>query len=665
MAQRDARFFRSIFGPSGAIERFYRNPNLNYVVVNRLFLAKKPTLRLIRFILPSYRAYAEDNDLVNRLYLNKNNDLFIRRLINPTTPPVLSDQAINELEAINKLPLTQRVVAQNNLVTKIIAPSTIKAPVKSPTSPVITTPIIASPQLNQIPVEIKAGVVNTLKDFSSNISLPTKGLISRFLTPQTIISGVAGIAGAIVGAGLAGPAGLVGGALVGATAPTTISKGGGQLVLSVGREVGNTVATSLRGFSSLPSPISNRFLVVFILAVFFILPTLIILGGGIQPSATVGATPLPPNLSSCQFYRGDRNPPAEVYKSNVLLQYFKQAEIITSVPAVLLAAIARVESPSVTTKTDTDLSILETTGCPISPTGALGIMQIQPPGTRGYFAAGVEYGASFLNKTPDQLNLCNLAENIIVSGAFILKKLQLGYGIGDGTKWNPQWTTDRNIINKVAEGYYGCLEYGGGDPLKCSGPYNYGQDLWNSLQNCSAISTTLASCPVPGGVIKNPSYQAYLQDPFKGGHCSPSYGTCPMESRRAKAIDIDTQGQNVVFPIIANQTVTWEYVPTELTLTGNDCEGNNPNCGKFYIFKTNLGVDTWVLHLLHIDPNTTTFNRTTGNPSGSIVGKTVPGIYLHLEIGKNIKNINNPPLGSTDLDPGWMSADVELGMCLK
>jgi len=64
---------------------------------------------------------------------------------------------------------------------------------------------------------------------------------------------------------------------------------------------------------------------------------------------------------------------------------FQEAERITSIPAVVLAAIARVETPGSSDWTDSNLGTI----CPRSSTGALGLMQIQPTGTRGHFAAGL------------------------------------------------------------------------------------------------------------------------------------------------------------------------------------------------------------------------------------------------------------------------------------
>lgn len=190
-----------------------------------------------------------------------------------------------------------------------------------------------------------------------------------------------------------------------------------------------------------------------------------------------------------------------------------------------------------------------------------------------------------------------------------------------------------------------------GEPTNCTSTYNQLIEVAKELNACKAV---IASCPVTGGQIKTPSYQASPTS----GHCSPGYGSCNTSSRRAKAIDVDTQAQDVLFPTINSQSVSWKYITDLLLDKPGDCEGGVANCGRFYVFRADVGSDYWMLHLLHLDPNNLAFNRTdTGNQSRSTAGKTVPNVYLHTEIGKNIVNYSNPPLGSQDLDSGWIGAD--------
>lgn len=163
----------------------------------------------------------------------------------------------------------------------------------------------------------------------------------------------------------------------------------------------------------------------------------------------------------------------------------------------------------------------------------------------------------------------------------------------------------------------------------------------------------LASCPVSGGVIKTPSYSVSPTT----GHCSPSYGSCPAESRRAKSIDVDTGGGDVIFPTIDSQEVDWYYLNQFSLNKPTDCEGGRSDCGVGVVFQARLESTMWTLHLLHLDPRTTLFNVAAPNKSGATAGKTVSGVYVHINIGKSIQNAQNPPQGDRDFDPGWIPAD--------
>lgn len=184
------------------------------------------------------------------------------------------------------------------------------------------------------------------------------------------------------------------------------------------------------------------------------------------------------DIASCQFTRGDIKPPTASYKSGRLLGYFKEASDKSGVPAVLLAAIARVESPGIVNFADTNL---ESFGCPTSPTGARGLMQIQPPGSIGHNSAAMALGAQYLGISADKIDLCNLRQNIFVGAAFVNTRRP-------GGKWDNSRVADKSYVDSVAETYYGCLKY----PSCTNGPYSYGDDLWNSMQSCATLPETTA-----------------------------------------------------------------------------------------------------------------------------------------------------------------------------
>lgn len=156
----------------------------------------------------------------------------------------------------------------------------------------------------------------------------------------------------------------------------------------------------------------------------------------------------------------------------------------------------------------------------------------------------------------------------------------------------------------------------------------------------------VASCPVVGGTISTPSYNA---DPAKG-HCGGGYDfscNCGTSGRRAKAIDVPTRGQDVVLPKIENQTVSWTMVTPSYTVDSG--EGG----GVGYTFKATLGSDTWYLDMLHLQ--TSSLRSGIDYPSDTVVAKSAIS-HVHTTIGKNLSR--SPVAGSTtDCDPNWLPSD--------
>lgn len=185
---------------------------------------------------------------------------------------------------------------------------------------------------------------------------------------------------------------------------------------------------------------------------------------------------------------------------------------------------------------------------------------------------------------------------------------------------------------------------------------------------------TTADCPAPGASITFGSYgtgpKAHCTEAFEGCQFGPN-GELP---RRAKSIDIDTQGKIVIFPTISGQKVNWFYLAEFALNKPGECERGVSNCGYGYVFEAKTSDNTrWALHLLHIDSFTAQFKRFEGsNSSGTVVGKTVVNVIndqsipvvLHVNIGKNIKNAGSPPAGGSDFEPGWIKPE-DLGMCTK
>lgn len=277
-------------------------------------------------------------------------------------------------------------------------------------------------------------------------------------------------------------------------------------------------ATTILGLTSETwIPILLIVLVILIIITFIIVFITAILGQsqekkvkpGAQPSGTPVPTgsisitppisPPPPggDISSCDFYRAGSSPQVAKYQSSTLINYFSDAGNTTGLTAVILAAVARVESPDLVNYTDANLN---TIGCPENTTShALGVMQIMPAGGMSVCPDGTSttcvckdcilLGAQYAGLSYADADLipksayCDLRTNIFMAAGFIIKKMQyLGY-IGSD-RGDPIWVTDRRYTDAIATSYYGCLPY----PSCSTGPNNYGDDIWNSVSNCKTIT---------------------------------------------------------------------------------------------------------------------------------------------------------------------------------
>ncbi len=354
-------------------------------------------------------------------------------------------------------------------------------------------PISAAPKVQTPPIPY--GVKNAAKNLGSQAQIFTKRAGSRLASGfGNFLKGAGGAVGSLLG-GLAG--------------------GGGRFFVRAGFE---GVAGTGGFFSQISRPRSfkigsgGKWAWAFGIALFafFIFNLGSAISSPNQTTPTSEATPLPSdNLSSCQFTRGQENPKETTFKSNLLLSYIQEASQKSTIPAEVLAAFIRVESPSSSNMSDEEISTYSTR-CVESSTGALGIMQIQPPGTtsaRGDPASCddcIDAGAGLVGKTVSTLtreDYCDPRTNIIVGAGWILKKMsKLGYG--DGTTWDPSWTNNRAAIEALVNTYYGCLNYGGVN--ECTGPYNYADDVWTSIQSCKSQPLAEAlGCPTVG-TISNP-----------------------------------------------------------------------------------------------------------------------------------------------------------------
>lgn len=365
------------------------------------------------------------------------------------------------------------------------------------------------------------------------------------------------------------------------------------------------------------------------------------------------------DISSCKFTRGSESPQEVSYKSNLLLSYIQEASQKSGIPPVVLAAFIRVESPSSSNMSD-DQILNYSINCAQSPTGALGIMQIQPPGTtslRGDPASCddcIDAGAKLIGKTVSamtRLDYCDPRTNIIVGAGWILKKMnKLGYG--DGTVWKPEWTNDQNAIKALVNTYYGCLDYG---TAECTGPYNYANDVTASIQNCQAtaaggganlgIAPGIATdCPIPNGIVTCGSQAT----PINGcGHCGAGYPDLATKDYCGFAgtkysLDIGGQEfQSIFLPKIGGNIITWSYQGEEIGKT----EAIQRYTG---IFSDGFALQTYYLQLHHTQPGSGNSSaKQSGDLGGKICGNGCGQGHVHIQIGSGGDNQNNT---------GWLDA---------
>ncbi len=268
--------------------------------------------------------------------------------------------------------------------------------------------------------------------------------------------------------------------------------------------------------------------------------------GACNPTSAGGDAVTAGALASCKFYRNDQQgadcPPSDQgfrceqaveFKSPLLLSYINEASKKTGVPPEVLAAFVRVESTvplkysatkksySISDYTDADVQQMKnpisTNGdidatigntnkamCPRSTTGALGIMQIQPPqqvhdaviasiqannakrstkytvpdpGQPDKSTPGnIDDAARAIGKTKATLTVddfCDPQKSIIMASHVFFGKMGM-------TSWNPPQDTAgyERFINELARLYYG-------DDAQTGA---YGNSVWRSVSSCKPTS---------------------------------------------------------------------------------------------------------------------------------------------------------------------------------
>lgn len=670
-----------------ALKFFKTNPRIRAVRIGNDIVYKKEALRnltkLTTSALRGYYNYRNDQNLLIDKLLEgyQNNDYNIFYLIN--SPQTAIDQPENQSPDLKG----QEKQIQNNQEgeekqEKKKPPEAFTFPAPSAPTPIIeqarattqtvinsvptaainsNTQIFIKKATTKIFVALKnifslTSIKNALFDSSPNQAVDSykspspvtiassesqifvKKLASKYLTPTRVATVFSGAVGAVAGFSIGGPIGALVGGAGGSMAPTFIQNGEGERILNMASLGSNTASNIAQIGSKLSFFTPTKVGIAIGIAVILILmgPTNLLETMSqfppYQQSAAEAAISTSDNINLCLFTRGDQKPAAVSYKSPLLLSYFQNASDKTTVPATLLAAIARVESPGVTSFTDEQVADY-TSSCAKSSTGALGIMQIQPPGTTGYIETAVAAGAAILGKTVAELteaDFCNPRSGTIMAAEFILNKLKVFYNLGDGKSWDPAWTNNQDIIYKVANIYYGCLEYGTSEKTasgttKCAGPYNYGTDLWTSVQSCQQLITqesSLSLCPT-SGIISTPygiNIYGYVKDASNEG-CLANTSLCHS------GVDISAP----------------EGTPVKSSTSGIIAKAGQDEFKGYYITVDNTqGILTTYSHLKQIPSLKEGASIKIGQEIGLVghTGSGVTGDHLHYQIKRNGTLIN-------------------------
>lgn len=387
-----------------------------------------------------------------------------------------------------------------------------------------------------------------LKTFGSNAQIFAKKNLGR------VFNGLKNMGGGILG-GLAG----VGRSGLGAAAPTLGRLGnsvlGGIQTISRPGGIGGLGGGVTKGLKS-----PNK--AIFIgLGVFLLVILLMGVTGALTGTPQTGeASPIggATNISSCKF---TREGVAFSITSNTLKQFFQEVADKTGVPSAVLAGVAAHENATFTfAALDTHDAFYSRGFSGIdcephfktSPTGALGLMQIQtPPNLQPQKASeynptavsleGIKIGLGFLNRDLSSLttaDFCDVRTNIYFAAGILISK--------NGGK--PPTTPDE--IKSAVCSYYGQCTYGS---------YNYGEEVKQDFENCkAAFAPALAStCPIPGSKMTcGPSKPTltYYSTSCQGGHCAGNYGFpayCSTYPSTVFGVDIaGAVGQEVLMPSI-------------------------------------------------------------------------------------------------------------------
>lgn len=328
------------------------------------------------------------------------------------------------------------------------------------------------------------------------------------------------------------------------------------------------------------------------------------------------------DINSCSFTRAGVSKPIGSVKLKTI---FQEVSAKSGVPASVLASVAVHENSDFPINAPDSHDAFSDIGfggveCrphfPTSPTGALGLMQIQPPirilpraRPDAYSEDGVRKGAQMARRTLESLTMqdfCNVRMSVFLGAGVLIAK----------NGGQPPVTPDQ--VETAVCGYFG-------SPCSYQGSFHYGKEARADFLKCRVSSsptynpgggTGIVSCPVNGG-------RSYHGSKGKGGHCDPKTYKfqCtppgqPGYTGRETAVDIQGSDKNVSLPNLGGGSVQWTIV--EDPTRGGDIKDSEGG-GKAITAQASYNGHIYRIRLVHLISST--LNVGDKANSGKYVGQ--------------------------------------------
>lgn len=585
MAALDSKFYRLLFK---AVDQFKPNQLQSWAKITdsgrTYFVFKKPALKLFRLLTPWYEGSTikDDNQLIDKLFIDRKTNQALINLAEPSSPTHPDQLILNEWDKLNNLSKDQQEKAHNQLATKIAS-----APVLAPAR---TRPGIKPP-----------GIILDLASRAKQF------IIRHPIIPLSFFSG---LVGSIVATEVSGPGAVVPGFIGGAALPslvkigllnklpgfsneigpdTTETREGGLSIGQLSRLLSNSrLGGALQAAGGIATVGTSIWLWVIVLGIIILLPLLFML---IQTTSQIGPEGISQevgiqpssDISSCEFLNHGR-----YYRigSSKLRNLISEVAEKTNIPPAVLTAIAIQETANFAVQaTDNHPAFSEvnysSNGCDpyfkTSPTGALGLMQVQPPPNISTYGTnyspnsvdieGIKIGLRFINRDYNGLtknDFCDIRTNLYLGAGVIINK----------NGGQPPKTAEQ--IEKTACKYHGACNIG---------TFDYAGEVRQGFEECRLIPVSTVAeatdCPIQNGQVLCGSQFTPINN---CGHCGLNYGPTQYCSYLGTKYSIDISGkplQQVTLPKVNGHLIQWDYIGAETGSTqaiikyaGTDMETN-------------------------------------------------------------------------------------------